>query len=160
MRLDDVRVHYPDARHETDGSIVFECPLCRVEGRLGKLVKLYINGAISCPTYAGMPDANREHCRPIRETLGQISNPRQAFIEKVLFDGKLILEVAQAERGKVRLVARNCVSVFIRDVISLDRAKERNDFIKGILEVDDNGIPNFDDKQLKDIDQVIKQLGD
>jgi hypothetical protein len=79
--LAEVREVYSDARPETDGSIVFECPVCLADGRPGKMCKFYANGALSCPSIAGIgPKPNREHCAPIREALGLSGEPARAFI--------------------------------------------------------------------------------
>ena len=151
--LAEVQEVYSDARPETDGSLIFECPVCRADGRPGKMCKLYANGALSCPSVAGIGQkANREHCQPIGEALDLADDQTGAFITKILFDGKLTVECSQAERGKVQLVARNCNSTLNRDVISLDRAKERSDFIKGL--------PGFDDDQRGEISQALLQLAD
>src|SRR5262249_10784382 len=56
------------------------------------------------------------------------------------------------ERGKVRLVARNCDSILGRNIISLDREKERSDFIKKL--------PDFDTQERKEIDQKLLELAD
>lgn len=147
-----IQSHYPDARQEKDNSVVFECPVCHADNHPGKQIKLFANGALSCARFASAGrDANRDHCQPIRDTLG-LGAPASAFITKTLFDGKLTIECSQAERGKVKLVARNCNSTLNRDVISLDRAKERNDFIKALQ--------GFDAKDVKEIDQALKTLAD
>jgi len=153
MQLEEVQVHCPDARQEPDGSKVFECPICRADGHPGKQAKLYDSGWLSCSRFASAGvDANREHCAPIREALGLSTSPAPAFITKSLFDGALTVECSTAERGKVQLVARNCNSILNRDVISLNRAKERNDFIKALSD--------FDEGQRGEISQALLQLAD
>lgn len=152
--LSAVSAKFSDARAEQDGAITFECPACRDEGHHNKQVKLFANGALACARFASAGrDANREHCAPIREALG-LGAPSSAstLIEKVLFGGKLTIECSQAERGKVKLVARNCNSVLSRDVISLDRAKERDNFVKAL--------PGFSGQEAAEIDQVLKNLAD
>src|SRR5262249_14088163 len=146
-----IRAHYPDARQENDGSIVFECPICRAEDHPGKQVKLYVTGVPSCSRFASAGrEANRDHCSPILDMIGVGTG--SSFISKVLFDGKLTIECDQAERGKVRLVARNCDSILGRNIISLDREKERSDFIKKL--------PDFDTQERKEIDQKLLELAD
>jgi len=152
MRLDIVRNRFPDARQEKDGSIIFECPICRTEGHYNKQARLYVSGEISCSRFASAgADANREHCQPIREQLGLGAQP-SAFIVETLFDGALTLECEPAERGKMRIVARNCASVLNRDVIDLDRLDHRTRFIKAL--------PDYDEDQHKDVDQALLRLAD
>src|SRR5262245_27493648 len=137
MQLEDVQPYYPDARQEPDGSITFECPICRDEGHHGKRARLYVNGALSCVRFAAAgSDANREHCQPMREQLRLVSQP-SAFVIETLFDGTLTLECEPVERGKARLVARNCASVLNRDVIDLDRLDHRSNFVKALPDYDD-----------------------
>lgn len=151
--INTIREQYPDAREEKDGSIVFECPICRAEGHHGKTFTLFANGATSCPRAgAGGQAFNRSHCRPVRDMLGMGVEAVSSFISRVLFDGKLTIECDQAERGKVRLVARNCDSILGRNVISLDREKERSEFIKKL--------PDFDTQERKEINQTLLQLAD
>src|SRR5688572_15060805 len=153
MLLEQVSPHYPTARETGDGAITLPCPVCEAEGRPGEDFTLFANDATSCRHGArGGPDYNRKHCRPVRETLGLTDSPRQALITKVLFDGKLTIECEQSERGKVQLVARNCKSTLSRDIISLSRAKDRSDFIKGLS--------GFDDDQRGEISQALLQLAD
>ncbi len=142
------------------GSASATCIVCENEGHPNKRVKVFVGAdgrvtGLSCERFAtaGFADENRKHCQPYRDALNLSSAPK-AFITKALFKGSLTIECSQAERGKVRLVARNCnpASVLNRDVISLDRAKERNDFIKAL--------PNFNTQERNEIDQMLKQLAD
>jgi DNA polymerase I-like protein with 3'-5' exonuclease and polymerase domains len=150
--LNSIRAHCPDARQDPDGSITFECPVCRGEGHHGKRARLYAYGALSCVRFAAAgADANRDHCAPLRETLGLGAQP-VAFILETLFDGTLTLECEPAERGKARLVARNCASVLGRDVIDLDRVDHRAQFVKWL--------PDFDDGQRSEIHQALLRLAD
>ncbi|NOT64262.1 MAG: hypothetical protein HOP19_28940, partial [Acidobacteria bacterium] len=121
---------FPDARQQADGSITFECPACRDDAHPNKPVTLYSNGALSCVRFInGGRDANREHVATIRTMLGEAEAPAR-FLTETLFDGKLTLELAPAERGKVKLVARNCDSVLHRDALTLDKADDRAKFVK------------------------------
>jgi len=158
--LDKARAVLPDARPDAKGGFKATCIICAQEGHHGKEITIYANGqrftGASCVRFAtaGMQDANREHCKPILEDLGVNSKARAPFIVETLLDGKLTIECAQADRDKVRLVARNgdAKTVLNRDVLSLDKAKDRADFIKGI--------PGFDTEERKAIDQSLKQLAD
>ncbi|MBK6799450.1 MAG: hypothetical protein IPG76_22435 [Acidobacteria bacterium] len=77
---------FPDARQETNGSIIFECQVCRNEGHLNKQITLFANGATSCARFAGAgADANSKHCAPIREKLGLGPNNPKPAIKSILF---------------------------------------------------------------------------
>jgi DNA polymerase I-like protein with 3'-5' exonuclease and polymerase domains len=137
--LTSVRGKFPDARQEQDGSITLpECPLCRDEGHPHKSVKVFVGAdgritGVGCSRFAGAgAEANREHCAPLRELLGLGDGAASASIREVLLDGRLTLECSPAERGKARLVARNCTATLHRDTLSLDKAEERAKFIKAL----------------------------
>jgi DNA polymerase I-like protein with 3'-5' exonuclease and polymerase domains len=153
--IDKVRAALPDAQLQQNGSIRAVCYLCQLEGHHAKQITIFANGAISCSRFASAGrEANREHCAPIRELLEIDDSRREAFISEILFDGRLTIECTPADRDKVKLIARNgdAKTVLNRDVISLDKAKERADFIKGIQ--------GFDTEERKAIDQALKQLAD
>src|SRR5437764_51016 len=108
VNFQEISSKFQLARQESNESITFDCTICAVEGHNGKRVKLYTNGAMSCSRFASAGvEANREHCRPIREMLSIGEQPAK-FISETLLDGKLKIECSPADRGKVRLVARNC----------------------------------------------------
>src|SRR5262245_6971819 len=89
MLLDDVRVHYIDARETGDGAIRFECPICRDEGHSGKDFVIFANGATSCVrAVAAGREFNREHCASVRRQLRLTGEPASAFITSTLFEGE------------------------------------------------------------------------
>src|SRR5262245_13550591 len=133
MQLETIRKQFPDACPETDGSFTFDCPVCLTEGHPGKRAKLYASGAISCSRFATTGrEANYDHCHTIREMLRLGSKAREAFISETLIDGTLTLECEPAGRDKVTVTANNCSKILHRDVISLDRAKDRRDFVASL----------------------------
>lgn len=139
MTLLEIQSKFPSARQETDGSITFECFICASEGHIGKRLKLYTNGALSCSRYASAgTEANSEHCHPIYEILGLRNNNQQTkSISEKLFDGKLTLECSPYGCRKVKIVARNCNSVLHKDIIDINRAEHRAKFTKALNLADD-----------------------
>src|SRR5262249_10949702 len=108
MQLEDVQVHYPDARQETDGSITFECPICRADGRPGKKATLYKSVFVSCVCFAaaGMKIENRDHCEPMAAELG-LRQAAAAFIVSTLFkdDRKIDLDLERVNKSVQFLTA-------------------------------------------------------
>jgi len=155
--LDTIAEKLSGVRRESDGSVVADCPVCAADNHSNVRCKLYLGTdgritGIACPRgSAAGGQANREHCAPIRQMLGIAGEP-STFISQSLFDGKLTLEVSPAERGKVRLLARNCNSVLHRDVCSLDKAEDRSRFVKQL---------NLDDTQQQvEVNRVLLALAD
>lgn len=109
---------------------------------------------------AGYGDQNRKYSAPPEEPPGLWpSEPADAEkavkpepLTESLFDGKLTIECEPAERGKARLVARNCASVLNRDVIALDRIDHRAQFVKALA--------NYDEGQRQEIHQALLRLAD
>jgi hypothetical protein len=88
-----------------------------------------------------------------RSNIRSINRPSSpAPIVETLFDGKLTIECEPVERGKAKLVARNCASVLSRDVIDLDRLDHRTKFIKAL--------PDYNDGQRQEIGQALLRLAD
>src|SRR5262245_5989742 len=109
MRLDDVRIPYPDAYETGDGAIHLECPICIAEGHPGKDFKIFANDATSCVrAAAGGRDFNREHCRPVRDRLGLGREPEPGWLTESLFGGRLNLQCAASKKERVLTVAINC----------------------------------------------------
>ncbi|MCI0389108.1 MAG: DNA polymerase [Acidobacteria bacterium] len=133
MQLEAVRIHYPDARQETDGSITFECVICLAEGHPGKRAKLYTNDALSCPRYAAAgSEANRKHCAPMRATLGLGGETAPAWITETLFDGKLTLQCDAAKKEKATVIGLNCDKELSRDTFDLNSLPRRTAFARSI----------------------------
>lgn len=151
INIDEVRKRFPEAKTTIDGGIQFNCPICEEEGRPNIEFTIFGNGATSCRHGArGGKDYNREHCAPVRESLA-LANSLSPFIEKSLFDNTLTLELAPSGRN-VRLTARNCANILALNIISLDKSKDRREFI--------SSLPGFNEIQRAEIDQALINLAD
>lgn len=155
-QLDTLSEKLSGVRQEADGSISADCPVCANEGYPGKRLTLFIGPDgrityIACRRFSGAgTKANRQHVAPVCDLLNLSEQP-ETFIKETLFDGTLTLELTPAERGKVCLVARNCASVLGRDLLSLDKAADRAQFIKRLA---------LDEDKQRTLDQTLLSLAD
>jgi DNA polymerase I-like protein with 3'-5' exonuclease and polymerase domains len=140
VQLDAVRIHYPDARESDDGAIHLPCPICLGEGHPGKDFTIFANEATSCVRAAGAGrDFNRDHCRPVRETLGLGAEKRFSFITSALFEGErqITLELDRVNKFAQFLTARNCKDVLHSAELRMSKPDERAAFVAAIPDRDD-----------------------
>ncbi|MBL8189230.1 MAG: hypothetical protein JNK38_14575 [Acidobacteria bacterium] len=135
-QLDAFSEKLSSVRQEADGSLSADCPVCSMDGKGAGKLKVFADGSLVCHRFSGSGE-HSAHRKNILKALG-INNLQHtpAFISESLFDGTLTLEVSPADRGRVRLIARNCVGTLHRDLLNLDKADERERFVKR-LELDD-----------------------
>jgi Bifunctional DNA primase/polymerase, N-terminal len=84
----------------------------------------------------------------------QLAEPSQPdpIITKTLLNNTLTLELWQADRGKVKLDARAGDLTLHRDVLSLDREKDRKDFVKA-LDLKDEAMD-------REVHKALLEIGD
>lgn len=138
-----------NVRHESDGSVTSDCPICSLQNKGAGKLKVFADGSIVCYRFSGS-GAMREHVKEIFKAIG-LDEPKEAFITESLLNGQLTLEISPAERRKQLLVARNCNASLHRDVLSLDRASDRAKFVSAL---------NLTDDESKAVTQSLVTLAD
>jgi DNA polymerase I-like protein with 3'-5' exonuclease and polymerase domains len=139
-------------RPEPDGSFVGDCPVCELEGKGAGKLRVYANGSLACFRFSGSGDSAQHRADILKALdLGDDERPT-AFITESLFGGKLKIECSPAERGRVKVVARNCDSTLHRDTLTLDKADERAKFVKSLV--------GFGDDERRLIHQAMLKLAD
>lgn len=139
QQLDTILEKLPDARQETNGSIIFECPICLTEGYANKKAKLFANGAIACSRFASTSsDASRAHCQPLREMLGLSGDKSAGFISSTILDGarQVTLEIERASKSTQYVTARNCTTVLYNAELRLTNPEDRATFVAAIPDRD------------------------
>lgn len=118
-------------RIETDGSITTDCPVCAVENKGEGKAKIFADGGFTCYRFAGIAQAEHKREMLAEWELETTSKPK-AFITETLFDGKLTFEIGRGERGKQRVMVRNCDSVLHLDTFNLADSSARAKFVKNL----------------------------
>jgi DNA polymerase I-like protein with 3'-5' exonuclease and polymerase domains len=122
-------------------------------------MKIFADGAFACPRFSGVSaDAKCDHNRSILDAVG-IGGPEVAavapLISESLFDGKLLLEIGRAARGKHLVTARNCDSTHVVDELNLSDATARDKYLKRLTEKLD-----LNNSDRKTVAQVLVNLAD
>ncbi len=118
-------------RTEPDGSLITDCPVCELENKGKDKAKIFAAGGFICQRFAGTGATEHKLEMLSGWNLESAVKP-SSFMSETILDGQVTFEIERGERGKQRVLARNCDSVLHLDTFNLADSSARVKFIKNL----------------------------